>query len=57
MVRYVWGVHRAWAERTGYPPMSGTCSECGEFFERLDYIPRHKREVHEGKPRERKEGG
>ncbi|KAH7133046.1 hypothetical protein B0J13DRAFT_92597 [Dactylonectria estremocensis] len=57
IVRHVWRSHRTWAEIKGYPPMSGTCDQCGEFFERSDYIPRHKREVHEGIPRERKEGG
>lgn len=55
--RHVWRNHRKWARSTQYPPISGRCDLCGSEFERDDYVPRHKRELHFSQKRVRKEGG
>jgi len=55
--RHVWYKHRAWAESTGYPPMSAQCDECPRVFAREDGVNRHKKEVHGAVKRVRRSGG
>lgn len=55
--RHVWTQHKRWAKESNYPPNGGVCDICGKEYERLDYVARHKREKHDNKKRQRKQGG
>lgn len=57
MLRHLWKTHKKWAEEKGYESITGHCDECGKEFERKDYVPRHKKEVHGKEKRARKKGG
>lgn len=53
VTRHVWVHHSKWAEETNYPSIQVTCKICKTVLQRPDYGPRHMKEVHGGKKRQR----